>query len=648
MNNLNLAMFQTNKKHREKVAVYEAWISRRPGLTNALAELELSDRFGISVSTVRRYIKEIKENGYLPTIKPVQGRSVFAWSPEALSFLKTYYLAAEHDIGKGTVRNAYRAVCVQAKQKGWIVGSEQSAYKHIQEMSSLLKDYTKGGRRALDNLFYIARDLSLLKPFEVVVGDQHRFDFWVIGKNGQKFRPECYAWIDMRTRLPYGVSFEAGPYNFRTVARSLRQGLIRFGKFNSTYNDNGRPETAKKIDWLVSSLQTFGMKFNDVAELYKTEDGHYALEDENGTIIETAETCEIWHRKNRRIFAKVKNAKTKPIERFFSTFEQLLLDRCLPGYVRDLRASAPEDEKATRRLNWQESNGYLLYYEEFVEHATMALQTYEQRYHSTLKLSPREEMMKAIEKEGWQPSRLKLEDIQALFMEPDYRKVRNNRITISGINYVGPNLTADMVTHNRSNIAGLSGQTIEVRFDPDTPEAGVYAIHPQTGEAIFLTPEKKIDFFDEKAVESAIKEKNANIKAVTESYQKSIEGFGKVITSSRYKTLEQSKAIAESQKIALQTPSITDEEFASAVGASLELVIKDSQKQKPVYACERDRFEAILDAVMDGVVLSEADQSFKIRYEKNMTESERLFFENKIAFGMQKRKEINKWNLKNS
>lgn len=448
----------------------------------------------------------------------------------------------------------------------------------------------------------------------------------------------------MRTRLPYGVSFEAGAYNFRTVARALRQGLIRFGKFGSTYNDNGKPETAKKIDWLVSSLQTFGMKFADEAELYKTEDGHYALEDENGEVVATAETCEIWHKKNRRIFARVKNAKTKPIERFFSTFEQLLLDRCLPGYVRNIKASAPEDEEANRRLNWQEANGYILHYEEFVEEAKLALETYEQRIHSSLKHSPREEMMKAIEAEGWQPSRIKPEDIQVLFMEPDYRKVHNNRITINGINYVGPNLTSDMVSQNRNNIAGLSGKRIEVRFNPDNPEAGVYAIHPATGEAIFLTPEKRIDFFDEKAVAAAIEEKNANIKAVTESYQKAIHGFGKVITSSRYKTLEQSKKITQISQAAVSAPlAISDAEFSSAVGARLEFVINESRKRKPVYASERDRFDAILDAVMDGAVLSEADQAFKIRYEKNMSEDERLFFENKISFGLQKRKEITKW-----
>ncbi|MGI0510551.1 HTH domain-containing protein [Treponema denticola] len=644
MASLTQAVFQGNKKHREKVAVFEAWQTRRPGLTVRMAEEELSDRFGLSVSTVRRYIKEIRENGYLPVEKPKQGRSVFAWDNEALSFLKAFYLAVQRDVGYCTVRNAYNQTCKVALEKGWAVGSEPSAYKHLKTLSTLLIDYTQGGRRALDNLFYIARDLSTLKPFEVVVGDQHRFNFWVVDSKGKKFRPECYAWLDMRTRLPYGVSFEAGPYNFRTVARALRQGLIRFGKFGSTYNDNGKPETAKKIDWLVEALQTFGMKFTDEAELFKTEDGHYALEDESGAVIAMADTCEVWHKKNRRIFARVKNAKTKPIERFFSTFEQLLLDRFLPGYVRNIKASAAEDEEATRRLNWQEANGYLLHYEEFVEQANLALETYEQRLHSSLKHSPRDEMMKAIENEGWEPSRIKLEDIKALFMEPDHRIVRNNRITISGINYVGPNLTSEMVSQNRNNLAGLQGQRIEVRFDPDDPSSGVYAIHPVTGEAIFLTPEKRIDFFDEKAVAAAIEEKNANIRAVSESYSKAIKGFGKVITSSRYKNLEQGKKISnENEAKFLPDPELTDSDFAQAVGERLTIVINASQNRQSVYSSERDRFDAILDAVMDGAVLSEADQAFKLKYEKNMSEDERLFFETKINLGLEARKEKTKW-----
>jgi hypothetical protein len=100
-------------------------------------------------------------------------------------------------------------------------------------------------------------------------------------------------------------------------------GIIRFGKFGSTYNDNGTAEKSGKIDHLVNALQTYGMAFRDTAELYRTGEGEYALEDTNGAVITTVNNTREWRRQNRRMFAQVRNAKAKPIERFFRTLDVL-------------------------------------------------------------------------------------------------------------------------------------------------------------------------------------------------------------------------------------------------------------------------------------------------------------------------------------
>lgn len=113
-----------------------------------------------------------------------------------------------------------------------------------------------------------------------------------------------------------------------------------------------------------------------------------------------ADTCEVWHKKNRRIFARVKTQRQNRLKGSSSTFWAIVIRTASFRYVQH-KASAAEDEEATRRLNWQEANGYLLHYEEFVfEQANLALETYEQRLHSSLKHS-RDEMMKVIENEGW-------------------------------------------------------------------------------------------------------------------------------------------------------------------------------------------------------------------------------------------------------
>ncbi|WP_162505183.1 hypothetical protein, partial [Treponema endosymbiont of Eucomonympha sp.] len=142
---------------------------------------------------------------------------------------------------------------------------------------------------------------------------------WCRDEDGTLFRPKCYLWLDMRTRLVYGVAFERH-YNSGTVLRALRLGVEMFGKFGSTYNDNGSSESSEWTDFVIEQLQTYGMKWGgDAANLYRTEGGKYAVIDDEGSCVELAPDRDAWRKTNRRIFARIKNAKTKPIERFFSS-----------------------------------------------------------------------------------------------------------------------------------------------------------------------------------------------------------------------------------------------------------------------------------------------------------------------------------------
>ena len=76
-----------------------------------------------------------------------------------------------------------------------------------------------------------------------------------------------------------------------------------------TYNDNGTSEKSAWSDLVVEQLQTYGMRFGaDIADLYKDEEsGMYMVRDDSGDVVGYAENQVDWHKKNRRIFAKVKN-----------------------------------------------------------------------------------------------------------------------------------------------------------------------------------------------------------------------------------------------------------------------------------------------------------------------------------------------------
>jgi len=488
--------FATGTRLSKMAAVYNGWLRRDTLASLATVYESLSREHGISVSSIKRYIAHIITNGYQP--KQRQPRPLVAWDAEALDFFKRLYLMIKRDVGRCTVRNAYQQTVIVAAQNGWKIGSEQSAYVHAREIHSALKLYVKGGSRALDNLFYIARDLSNLRPFQIVVGDQHRFDFWVKDDQGIYFRPECYLWLDMRTRLVYGVAFDRN-YNTRTVLRALKMGVERFGKFESTYNYNGTSEKAAVADYTIGQLQQYGMKFCDEGELYRTETGAYVVEGADGKMISVAKSRTEWKKQNRRIFANVKNAKTKPIERFFSTLEQLLVDRCLSGYVAEINRSDAEDEESNRRLEWQKKNGYILSLEEFANQVVAAIDCYEHRVHGTLKHSPHEDLKHAIEKECLQPAFIEPQDLYYLFLERAFAIIRNGRVTLAGRQYIGPNLTQDMIKTNRCNLAGLDCQKVELRYNPDEPEAGIWAIDPRDNQAIYLTPVISVSMLDNNA-----------------------------------------------------------------------------------------------------------------------------------------------------
>ena len=594
----------------------------------------IAAEFDISVSTVQRYVRELKTygDGGAPKCR-TQGRKLFAWDDAALAFMRSFYLAARREAGGCTARNAYRRTAEEAQKHGWRIGSESSAYKYLSNLSPVLIEYACGGTRALDNKFWILRDLSLLRPFQIVVGDQHRFDFWCEDENGKLFRPECYLWLDMRTRLVYGLAFDRH-YTASTVIRALRVGVEHFGRFECTYNDNGTAERSAWTDLVVEQLQTYGMRWgDDIANLYKDdESGMYTVRDDEGSIVAYAKDRAEWYEKNRRIFAQVKNAKTKPIERFFSTLEQLLRDQCLPGYVKELNLSAPEDEEAARRLAWQKKNGYMLSFNEFILAVARAVDQYNNRRHSSLGRSPVEELELA-RRNGWRQTFLNPADIEYLFFNRTYAVVNGDRIRLNGKYFAGPPLTQEMVLHNRGSLVNLNKKRVEVRYNPDNLDAGVYAIDPRTKEAIVLHQVQAIDMFDADAFRREIQLKRQQIKAASEAFREAAGSRRVLIDNSVSRPYVKSETLAAAiPAYALPTDAAQETEPELAQTEKIAVKISREIKQRPqyqaVYTSERERYTALLKAQHAGTRISDADQEFMLSYEERMDDDDLLYISN--------------------
>lgn len=663
----------TDKKYPIRAAVYDAFRKRSPLISKAQAYLEIAEQFNISVPTVQRYIRRMENGSMFALPEGRQGRHVYAWSDEALSFFTNFLLAAIQEVGGCTVRNAYNYTKAEAERQGWNIGSEASAYVHARNISPAMKMLAKGGQRALDNMFYISRDLSKLKPFQLIVGDQHIFDFWCINPNatGTKdryIRAECYLWLDMATRLVYGISFDVA-YNTHTVTRALRMGIRRFGKFESTYNDNGSSEKSRLADDVVERLQNYGVRFLDEADLYHAENGRYIVEDTEGLVVDVVPTKAEWEKQHRRIFARVKNAKTKPIERFFNTLEQILRDLCLPGLKKGLAISAPEEEKATQRLEWQKENGFILTYDDFIKSVVKALEIYETREHSTLGCSPRERL-EQYKSNGWLPTFIDPRDEAYLFMESTMRQVKGDRIELNGIEYIGPDLTQQMILENRGTLVAYNRQKIEIRYDPENLELGVFAIEPGTNHAIALRPVEKIDMMDHEAMVKQLEWKKRNMRAVQEAFETATKAGVRVLSEpQKFAELHKAENLAEeasSYQLEYKQPEVPIPEVIKKAAAETEeereIPVAVSRKEssdfgdlpkamshreepisqddflsaltqrignenvlrahgKPVFYTERERYEYILNQFYSGEHLSREDMDFKFDFESRMDSS---------------------------
>lgn len=618
-------------KLAQKRAVYDAWLRRPAGRAKKSCAAEIAARFGLSVRTVERYVREISVygDGGAPRVS-VQGRSVWAWDDEALAFLRCFFLAARRDAGGCTVRNAYRWTCREAAAKGWRVGSESSAYKYLANLSPVLTDYAAGGRRALDNRFWILRDLSLLRPFQIVVGDQHRFDFWVRDESGKLFRPECYLWLDMRTRLVYGLAFDRH-YSASTVVRALRVGVEHFGKFESTYNDNGSAEKSAWADLVISQLQSYGMRWgDDIANLYKDEEsGLYLVCDDEGAVVSYAKDRAEWHARNRRIFAGVKNAKTKPIERFFSTLEQLLRDMVLPGYVKELTLTAPEEEEASRRLEWQQKHGYILTFPEFCACVARAVDVYNTRRHSSLGRSPLEEL-EAARRAGWRQTYIHPDDVAYIFLDRAWAVVNGDRVRLRGRWYAGPPLTREMVEHNRGSLANLNRRRVEIRFDPDDMTRA-WAVDPRGREAIPLHPVEAIDMYDEDAFRREIGLKRSQIRAAAGAFSAMTDGARVLIESARNRPqLDSANPVLPDYALPQDSASAAEPELVGAekIAARINGELVRAPERQSVYTTERERYVAILTRQADGGDIPERDREFLLAYEEGMDDEDMAYISN--------------------
>jgi len=218
--------------------------------------------------TIYKWIKKYKKQGLagLQHRKSNRGQPK-AWTPEAIDFWVGLCLKRENrKIAKDALY--YDILVPEAHKLGWKIGTYESALQwYNKKTTPQLKALQRGGMRALDNtLPPVLRSYADLEPFEILVGDQHRFDFWVMDDDtGEVFRPEGYFWQDLRTRCFYGGAIDKR-YDSHLIGLALRIGIIKFGAFGSIYTDHGKPELSRYIMGILAAMRTLGLAVEKTVE----------------------------------------------------------------------------------------------------------------------------------------------------------------------------------------------------------------------------------------------------------------------------------------------------------------------------------------------------------------------------------------------
>lgn len=552
-----------------------------------------------------------------------------AWTPEAIDWWVGLCLRREH---RKIDRNVLYAILEEeAARRGWQIGGYRSALLWLENrVTPQLRAIQRGGIRALDNtLPPVLRDYSDLEPFEILVGDQHKWDFWVVDEEtGIVFRPEGYYWQDLRTRLIYGGALDR-KYDGYLIGLALRMGLRIFGPFGSIYTDNGKPELSRYVAGVLKDMRSLGLNAEPMVDAPVDVSGLCA-EEINPLFMQAGS-----HRK-----AIVKNAKAKMIEGTFNVMEGIMRGMRIPGNVKDLGGDPNENDVDQEELQRLARQGKLLTFWEFARVLFQAMDHYnrEKAHRGVLKEwawrpKPREASpMDCLERcyhDGWRPVHLSEEAIDLVFLPRTKRIADRGRITFRGEQYEAGELM-ELPKSTR----------LEVRYDPLDPG---WILAFRDGE--FLCRCEPVEYSSMKDMTLAqrkIEEKRRRRKGFVLEYRSLTRAVPDVRRYSETPWIERAaaqvgraqrkneeKLLAEAEENRVRTPDELDREVAAAEARQDRP--KPSRRRAPkrpsYFLDPLDRYKWAVQCELSGGALSEEDRAFCRDYEAAMTEGEREHWE---------------------
>lgn len=334
---------------------------------------------------------------------------------------------------KPSIESCFKEVKLESSLKGDYIPGIKAFRNHVRNMNKAMVIRAREGKKAFDDkcMPYIERDYSLISPNDWWVSDHHLWDIFVRipnGKGGWKLGcPWGSYWMDMRTRKIMSSIIRIESPNSDVVLCSFGLGVEHFGIPKGVRLDNGKDYKARDM-------------FYPEGKYICSEDDQKKIYNSLAANLQIAVTYAIPY-----------NAKAKPIERVFNTFEEQL-GKKYPSYAGSNAKKRPEDLKDLNIMD-------VITLEEFIEqHNRYVYEIYNETGHSGDSMygkSPNQvysEIPFTIRRASKEVLYFSLMRVKGI------RKVQRNGITFKGVHF------------RSDSCIDYIDQEVIAKYDPTKPE----------------------------------------------------------------------------------------------------------------------------------------------------------------------------------
>ncbi|MEF2965642.1 Mu transposase C-terminal domain-containing protein [Paenibacillus sp. M1] len=450
----------------------------------------LCDEYGVSQRSLYRWMDDYEQGGLSALLrKPheTRGRSR-KLSREEAHFIRGFYMQPFQP--KGSI--VYEQYLKKCGQEGWEPISQATMYREIARIPKPELSLARDGKKAFEAKYLpqATRDLTLLKPNEIWVGDGHTIAILVPHRNTIK-RFTLSAWMDMRSRAFVGWCI--GPHgSSHIVGLAIRHAILPkedspiWGLPGYVYMDNGKEYKNKHLN---------GGKRTPLHDFSLEQEGLF-------------KSLEIGTR-----FALPYNAKAKPIERAFRTFSDRM-SRYVLGFCGESPAERPHD------LNEKE----LFISGLTIDQVATLIEGYMKKYNNTphAGLNGMTPLEVYQSEERYRLDMPQEEELDLLMMKSDKAAVTS-----------GGDIKKFGVFFHDDALYNLQGESVTVRYDPNRLDE-LYVYHNGKLHCKAQTKEMLSMF----ATEEQHKELQRRKAAARRSTQEALDSYGVTAAEARRMVLE--------------------------------------------------------------------------------------------------------------